>query len=43
MIVDSLLVAALSASLYALATGDITGVMAGLFLIYAAFEQATYE
>jgi len=43
MIVDSLLLAALAASFYAMITGDMAGVMAGLFLIYAAFEQVTYE
>jgi hypothetical protein len=43
MIVDSLLLAAFASSLYSMVTGDISGVMVGLFLIYAAFNQITFE
>jgi hypothetical protein len=43
MIVDLILLTALASSLYALITMDMTGVMLGLFLVYAALEQISYE
>jgi hypothetical protein len=43
MIIDFLLLAALATCFYSMLTGDISGVMAGLFLIYEALNLITFE